>query len=87
MGMRLSALTYIFVVAGSSIIVTLNPKFSLVVLCGLCAFYFTFARLSEGEVEELELTEDEQLLGNSLNIVPINNNRHEQGQSWAIDRS
>lgn len=87
MGMRLSAVTYIFVVAASSITATLNPKFSLVVLCGLCAFYFTFARLSEGEVEELELTEGEQLLRNSLNIVHINNNnRREQGQSWASDR-
>jgi hypothetical protein len=87
MGMRLSAATYIFVVATSSIAATLSPKFSLVVLCGLCAFYFTFARLSEGEIAEQEMTEGDELLRNSLNIVPMNNNnRREQGQSWATDR-
>lgn len=47
-GMRLSALIYILVVASSSITVTLLPQLSLVVLCGLSGFYFTFAKFSEG---------------------------------------
>jgi UDP-GlcNAc:undecaprenyl-phosphate GlcNAc-1-phosphate transferase len=86
MGLRLSAVTYIFVVAASSIIATMTPKYSLVVLCSLCAFYFTFARLSEGEVEEL--TEGEEMLRSSLNVVPLSNNtRRENGKSWAIDGS
>jgi UDP-GlcNAc:undecaprenyl-phosphate GlcNAc-1-phosphate transferase len=48
MGMRLSALAYIGAVASSSLFVTLVPRFTLVCLCALCSFYFSFARLSEG---------------------------------------
>ncbi len=51
MGMRWSAVLYIAVVASSSLIATLYPRFALLCVCGLCAFYFSFARLSEGEVE------------------------------------
>jgi UDP-GlcNAc:undecaprenyl-phosphate GlcNAc-1-phosphate transferase len=50
MGMRLSALVYIGAVASSSLFVTLAPRFTLVCLCVLCSFYFSFARLSEGSV-------------------------------------
>ncbi len=88
LGMRLSAITYIFTVAGSSIFVTLNPKFALVVLCGLCAFYFTFARLSEGNSDRASSIEDDDVLSGSLNVVSISEGRgREAGQSWAMDGS
>lgn len=51
MGMRWSAVLYVAVVGSSSLIATLYPRFALLCLCALCAFYFSFARLSEGEVE------------------------------------
>lgn len=54
MGMRWSAVLYIAVVASSSLIATLYPRFALLCLCALCAFYFSFARLSEGEVEAVQ---------------------------------
>lgn len=47
MGPRRSAAAYVAAVAASSFCATLAPRFSLVSLCGLCAFYFSFARLSE----------------------------------------
>jgi len=54
MGMRGSAVLYIAVVASSSLIATLYPRFALLCVCALCAFYFSFARLSEGEVEAVQ---------------------------------
>lgn len=48
MGMRLSAVVYIGAVVSSSLFVTLVPRFTLVCLCVLCSFYFSFARFSEG---------------------------------------
>jgi len=87
LGKRLSAGTYIFVVAASSIIVTLNPKFSLLTLCGLCAFYFTFARLSEGNSLRSQ-AEDDDILQGSLNVVSITEGRgRDAAQSWAMDGS
>lgn len=50
MGIRLSAIVYIAAVTVSSLFATLAPRFALVCLCVLCGFYFSFARLSEGEV-------------------------------------
>lgn len=47
-GIHFSALIYVGVVAGSSLVATLAPRFSLLALCALCGFYFSFARLSEG---------------------------------------
>ena len=35
----------------SSLIATLYPRFALLCVCALCAFYFSFARLLEGEVD------------------------------------
>jgi len=88
LGMRWSAVTYILVVASSSVFVTFNPRFSLVVLCGLCAFYFTFARLSEGSRADTELMDADDILRNSLNVVSINDgHRREHSQSWAADGS
>ena len=54
MGTRWSAVLYIAVVASSSLIATLYPRFALLCVCALCAFYFSFARLSEGEVEAVQ---------------------------------
>jgi len=51
MGMRLSAFVYIAAVTTSSLFATLAPRFALVCLCVLCGFYFSFARLSEGEAD------------------------------------
>lgn len=48
MGSRRSAAIYIAAVAVSSLCATLVPRFSLVFLCVLSGFYFSFARLSEG---------------------------------------
>jgi len=88
LGKRLSAATYIFAVAASSIIVTLNPKFSLLTLCGLCAFYFTFARLSEGSSTHIAQSGDDDILQGSLNVVSINEGRgRDAAQSWAMDGS
>jgi len=51
MGMRWSAVIYITAVGSSSLVATLYPRFALLCVCGLCVFYFSFARLLEGEVE------------------------------------
>jgi len=48
-GGRRSAGIYIAAVALSSLCATLAPRFALVFLCVLSGFYFSFARLSEGE--------------------------------------
>lgn len=53
MGKQVSATIYVLAIAISSLLATLEPRFSLVALCGLCAFYFTFARLSESSHREV----------------------------------
>lgn len=72
MGMRLSVLVYGGVVAVSSLAATLQPRFSLLILCGLCGFYFSFAGLSELSRAESSLPapapEDEK-------IVPLRDGR------------
>ena len=52
LGMRRSAAAYIASIGCSSLIATLVPRLSLVVLCAMCAFYFSLARLSEGNVAQ-----------------------------------
>ncbi len=47
LGMRASAAVYIGVVVASSLFATLLPGFSLVCLSFMCAFYFSFAHLTE----------------------------------------
>jgi len=59
MGMRISALVYGGVVFLSSLGATLEPRFALVILCLLCGFYFSFARLSEGEIAESAVLPEE----------------------------
>jgi UDP-GlcNAc:undecaprenyl-phosphate GlcNAc-1-phosphate transferase len=47
LGMKLSVIVYGAAVALSSLAATLEPRFSLVILCLLSGFYFSFAGLSE----------------------------------------
>ena len=64
MGNELSALVYGGAVALSSLAATLAPHFSLVILCLMCSFYFSFARLSEAGRAEAPapLPEDENVV-------------------------
>ncbi len=52
LGPRRSAMVYVAGVGIPSILATLYPRFVLLILCGLCAFYFSFARLGERVDEE-----------------------------------
>jgi UDP-GlcNAc:undecaprenyl-phosphate GlcNAc-1-phosphate transferase len=73
LGMRPSAAVYIGAVVSSSLIATLYPRFALVVLCVLSAFYFSFARLSESlpALGVPRVPADEK-------IVSINNSRRKK---------
>ena len=47
LGKRQGLVTYVAAMAASSLIATLDPRFALVCLCGLSAFYFSFAWLTD----------------------------------------
>jgi len=51
--------TYAFAVGASSLIATLEPRFALVCLCALSAFYFSFAWLSDATTVSESLPESE----------------------------
>jgi len=72
MGMRLSAFAYIAAVASSSLFVTLVPRFTLVCLCVLCSFYFSFARFSEGAVSAPNARPEKD---DGTNVVPLGRQR------------
>ncbi len=49
--------TYAFAVAATSSLATLEPRFALVCLCVLSAFYFSFARLTDATIAMVSLPE------------------------------
>ncbi len=75
LGMRWSAIIYIAAVGSSSLVATLYPRFALLCVCGLCAFYFSFARLLEGEVEAADETGSDTGKLSSGRIVSIGGHR------------
>ncbi|HWA70547.1 MAG TPA: MraY family glycosyltransferase [Rhizomicrobium sp.] len=72
MGKRLSAFVYIAAVASSSLFVTLVPRFTLVCMCALCGFYFSFARFSEGAAAAPASESDED---DETNVVSMGSQR------------
>lgn len=52
MGRNLGLLSYASAVAMSSVLATLEPRFTLVCLAGLSAFYFSFAWLTDSEAAQ-----------------------------------
>lgn len=57
-GKTLGLVTYVGTVGLSSAIATLAPRFSLMCLCALCAFYFSFARLTDAASAEAQSETD-----------------------------
>jgi UDP-GlcNAc:undecaprenyl-phosphate/decaprenyl-phosphate GlcNAc-1-phosphate transferase len=65
--------TYAAAIAASSLIATLDPRFALVCLCALSAFYFSFAWLSDAtavSVSQPEL-ESDKVAAAADNVVPL----------------
>ena len=67
-GERRSAATYVAAVAASSLCATLAPRFALVFLCVLSGFYFSFARLSEGDSRSVHADAAEENKDNILSM-------------------
>ena len=65
--------TYAVAIGASSLIATLDPRFALVCLCALSAFYFSFAWLSDAttvSVSQPELESDKAAAA-ADNVVPL----------------
>ncbi|HEY0281251.1 MAG TPA: hypothetical protein VGC27_01360, partial [Rhizomicrobium sp.] len=65
--------TYAVVIAASSLIATLDPRFALVCLCALSAFYFSFAWLSDATTVSVSKPESEsdEVTATAGNVVPL----------------
>jgi UDP-GlcNAc:undecaprenyl-phosphate GlcNAc-1-phosphate transferase len=72
-GRPLSVTVYIAAVAASSIGATLAPRFSLVWLCALSGFYFSFANLTDRNVglEDGAESPDAVTEGSARKVIPI----------------
>jgi UDP-GlcNAc:undecaprenyl-phosphate GlcNAc-1-phosphate transferase len=68
MGLRLSVVVYIGAVMLSSVIATLAPRFSLVCLCALCSFYFSFAHLTDKGIGQEEGGQDSVRTDNVISM-------------------
>jgi UDP-GlcNAc:undecaprenyl-phosphate GlcNAc-1-phosphate transferase len=77
MGKHQGLATYAAAVAVSSLVATLDPRFALVCLCALCAFYFSFAFLTESNIIAVPQAEPEQdeSLAASGNVVSLSSDR------------
>ncbi|MBV9549133.1 MAG: undecaprenyl/decaprenyl-phosphate alpha-N-acetylglucosaminyl 1-phosphate transferase [Alphaproteobacteria bacterium] len=69
LGRRLSAVVYIGAVSASSLVATLAPQFSLVCLCALTGFYFSFAHLSDTDVGQEG--EGKRPVDHSNKVIPL----------------
>jgi len=73
MGKNQGLATYAAAIAASSLIATLDPRFALVCLCALSAFYFSFAWLSDTtavSVSQPEL-ESDKAAATADNVVSL----------------
>jgi UDP-GlcNAc:undecaprenyl-phosphate GlcNAc-1-phosphate transferase len=67
-GKRLGLMIYVITVAVTSVIATVMPRFALVCLCALCAFYFSFAWLTDAELARREAETEEE---HDSKVLPI----------------
>ena len=76
LGKRFGLVAYLSAVAASSLIATLRPQFGLLSLVALSAFYFSFARITDGPgvaIEDQPLPDQ----GAAGTVVPIKRDRNE----------
>ena len=69
MGKTKGFLTYAGAVASTSLLSTLEPKFALVSLTLISAFYVSYARLTDGKASAME----EEIVVQPTNVVAITN--------------
>lgn len=81
MGKNLGLASYAAAVAASSVLATLEPRFTLVCLAGLCAFYFSFAWLTDSEavqITQLQPGEPGRTVDGVDNVLSIQDARGER---------
>ncbi|HEU4551120.1 MAG TPA: MraY family glycosyltransferase [Rhizomicrobium sp.] len=71
LGMRTSAAVYIGAVVASSLFTTLVPSFSLVCLSFMCAFYFSFANLTEAG-RDVEHWDEQDTMAKVIPLQSVN---------------